>query len=107
MDEESEYSNSSGKDCNLSDEETVETKEETKELLSSEILIGLPGKKEVFVGLVDSGASGSLFSQQLASQCKGKTEKSAKKWTTQGGHYVTINKKRDAEFTLPLFTTHH
>eukprot|EP00957_Ditylum_brightwellii_P191066 14548040-Ditylum_brightwellii.AAC.1 len=52
------------------------------ELLSSEILIGLPGKNEVFVGLVDSGASRLLFSQQLANQCEGKTERSAKKWTT-------------------------
>mmetsp|Transcript_27157 Transcript_27157/g.39950 ORF Transcript_27157/g.39950 Transcript_27157/m.39950 type:complete len:553 (-) Transcript_27157:1456-3114(-) len=69
-------------------------------------IVPTTGKKEVFVNLVDSGASGSLFSQQLTDQCEGKTEKSAKKWTTQCGHYATTNKKRDAKFTLPLFTTH-
>eukprot|EP00957_Ditylum_brightwellii_P096587 7356066-Ditylum_brightwellii.AAC.1 len=68
--------------------------------------MGLPGTKTVFIGLVDSGVSRTLFSQQLANQCVGKVDKSNKKWTTQGGQYATTKQKKDVLFTLPLFTTH-
>eukprot|EP00957_Ditylum_brightwellii_P191614 14589148-Ditylum_brightwellii.AAC.1 len=68
--------------------------------------MGLPGTKSVFIGLVNSGASGTLFSQQLADHCAGKEVKSNKKWTTQGGQYATTMQKKDVLFTLPLFTTH-
>eukprot|EP00957_Ditylum_brightwellii_P181077 13793948-Ditylum_brightwellii.AAC.1 len=60
----------------------------------------------VFIRLVDSGASGTLFSQQLADQCAGKVEKSNKKWMTQGGQYATSKQKKDVLFTISLFTTH-
>eukprot|EP00957_Ditylum_brightwellii_P124540 9491462-Ditylum_brightwellii.AAC.1 len=59
-------------------------KAQKSELLSSEILVGLPWTKSVFIGLVNLGASGMLFSQQLADQCTGKVKKSNKKLTTQG-----------------------
>eukprot|EP00957_Ditylum_brightwellii_P074809 5685277-Ditylum_brightwellii.AAC.1 len=74
IDKESNYSeSSSGKDYKLSDDEVEEEKKsKTKELLSSKILMGLPGAKTVFIRLVDSGASRTLFSQQLANQCTGK-----------------------------------
>eukprot|EP00957_Ditylum_brightwellii_P178270 13577802-Ditylum_brightwellii.AAC.1 len=68
--------------------------------------MGLPGIKTVFIGLVDSGVSKTLFSQQLADQCAGNVEKSNKKWASQGGQYATSKQKKDVLFTLPLFTTH-
>eukprot|EP00957_Ditylum_brightwellii_P064597 4902432-Ditylum_brightwellii.AAC.1 len=67
--------------------------------------MGLPGTKSVFIGLIDSGASGMLFSQQLADHCVGKEVKSNKKLTTQGGQYATTRQKKDVLFALPYFTT--
>jgi hypothetical protein len=89
----------------------VHTKENEEHTQSSEILIALPNAKNskkytTYLGLIDSGSSGSLLSSSLIENTNFNVEKQKKptKWDTATGVLLTKGRATIEALSLPQFT---
>jgi hypothetical protein len=78
---------------------------------SSEILIAIPDKKgskkfTTYLGLVDSGSSGSLVNKEVIEHAnlEIKLRKKPVKWDTATGIYQTTGTMQIENYCLPQFT---
>ena len=87
------------------------TKEDSNGTLSAEIIVVVPNedggnKYTTYLGLLDSGASGSLANKKITnanSTSKGKTSETT--WQTKAGTFTTSEEVQVKKIVLPQFTT--